>query len=99
MDEEKINEQLDRIEEYSRIGAKNVLNIREAAFILDMTVQAVRQKVREHEIAAYKPNVNRLYFLKEDLERWMLQNRSKTMEELEAEATDYCMKRRIGEMI
>lgn len=89
MDEEKIKEQLDRIEEYSRIGAKNVLNIREAAFILDMTVQAVRQKVREHEIAAYKPNVNRLYFLKEDLERWMLQNRSSSKIEMESEAEAY----------
>ncbi len=99
MDENMIKEQLDRIEEYSRIAAKNVLTIREASVILDMTPQGIRQKVREHEIPAYKPNQNRLYFLKEDLERWMLQNRSKTMDELEAEATDYCMKRRIGEMI
>lgn len=90
MDENIIKEQLDRIEEYSRIAAKNVLTITEASFILNMTPQGIRQKVRDHEIAAYKPNQNRLYFLKEDLERWMLQNRSKTIDEMEAEAANYC---------
>lgn len=48
MDENMIKEQLDRIEEYSRIAAKNVLTIKEASVILDMTPQGIRQKVREH---------------------------------------------------
>ncbi len=91
MDEKSIKEQLDRIEEYSRIAAKQVLNITEAAFILDMTTQSVRKKVRERELPAYKPNPNRLYFKKEDLENWMLQNRRDTMEEMESEAVYYCM--------
>ena len=86
MDEKGIKKQLDRIELYTMLAAKNVLNITEAAFILGMTPQGVRQKVRDREIAAYKPNQNRLYFQKKDLERWMLQNRRKTTEELEKEA-------------
>lgn len=85
MDEKGIKKQLDRIELYTMLAAKNVLNITEAAFILGMTTQGVRQKVRDREIAAYKPNHNRLYFQKKDLERWMLQNRRKTTEELEKE--------------
>lgn len=86
MDEKGIKKQLDRIELYTMLAAKNVLNITEAAFILGMTPQGVRQKVRDREIAAYKPNHNRLYFKKADLEHWMLQNRSRTTEELEKEA-------------
>lgn len=86
MDEKGIKKQLDRIELYTMLAAKNVLNITEAAFILGMTPQGVRQKVRDREIAAYKPNHNRLYFHKKDLEHWMLQNRRKTTEELEQAA-------------
>ena len=86
MDEKGIKKQLDRIELYTMLAAKNVLNSTEAAFILGMTPQGVRQKVRDREIAAYKPNQNRLYFQKKDLEHWMLQNRRKTTEELEQAA-------------
>ena len=87
---EEIKSQLDRIEQYSMIAAKNVLNIKEAAFILGMSVNGVRFIVRQHEIPCYKPNVNRLYFKKSDLEDWMLQNRSKSMSEIESEAAAYC---------
>ena len=41
----EIKEQLDRIEQYSLIAAKNVLNIKEAAIILGMTVRGVRENV------------------------------------------------------
>lgn len=88
---EEIKQQLDRIESYAMIAAKSVLNIREAAFILGMTERSIREKVRNHEIPAYKPNVNRLYFRKTELESWMLQNRSKSMAEIQSEATAYCL--------
>ena len=45
MIDQEIKEQLDRIEQYSLIAAKNVLNINEAAIILGMTVQGVRENV------------------------------------------------------
>lgn len=90
MIEPEIKEQLDRIEQYSLIAAKNVLNIQEAAIILGMTVEGVRMNVRNHILPCYKPNVNRLYFKKSELEDWMMQNRSKSMAEIESEATAYC---------
>lgn len=88
---EEIKQQLDRIESYAMIAAKSVLNIREAAFILGMTERSIREKVRNHEIPAYKPNINRIYFRKSELEQWMLQNRSKSMAEIHSEATAYCL--------
>lgn len=86
----EIKEQLDRIEQYSMIAAKTMLNIKEAAFILGMTVRGVRENVRNRIIPCYKPNVNRLYFKKSELEEWMTQNRRKSMAELKSEAAAYC---------
>jgi hypothetical protein len=90
MIDKEIKEQLDRIEQYSLIAAKNVLNINEAAIILGMTVRGVRENVRNRIIPCYKPNVNRLYFKKSELEEWMTQNRRKSMAELKSEAAAYC---------
>lgn len=90
MIDKEIKEQLDRIEQYSLIAAKNVLNINEAAIILGMTVRGVRENVRNRIIPCYKPNVNRLYFKKSELEEWMTQNRMKSMAELKSEAAAYC---------
>jgi prophage regulatory protein len=87
----ELKTQLDRIEAYAKIAAKSVLTLTEASFILGMGEQTVRMKVRNHEIPAYKPNVNRLYFKKDELEAWMLQNRSKSMTEIESEAIKYCI--------
>ena len=43
MDEKGIKKQLDRIELYTMLAAKNVLNITEAAFILGMTTQGEKR--------------------------------------------------------
>lgn len=90
MIDQEIKEQLDRIEQYSMIAAKNMLNIKEAAIILNMTVDGVRYNVRNNTLPYYKPNAHRLYFKKSELEDWMMQNRSKSMTEIESEATAYC---------
>ena len=87
----EIKEQLHRIEQYSLIAAKNVLNIKEAAIILGMTVRGVRENVRKHILPCYKPNINLLYFKKSELEDWMMQNRSKSIAEIESEAAAYCV--------
>lgn len=90
MAEKEIKEQLDRIEQYAMIAAKSMLNIKEAAIILGMTIEGVRCLVRNNTLPYYKPNINRLYFKKSELEDWMMQNRSKSMTEIESEAAAYC---------
>lgn len=87
----ELKEQLDRIEQYSLIAAKTILTIKEAAIFLGMSTYGVRMNVRNRIIPCYKPNINRLYFKKSELEAWMTQNRRKTMEELKSEATAYCI--------
>lgn len=88
---EEIKKQLDRIEQYAMIAAKNVLNIKEAAIILGMSVEGVRFIVRNGKIPSYKPNPHRIYFKKSELEDWMTQNRSKSTAEIESEAEAYCI--------
>ena len=53
MTNSEIKEQLDRIEQYSMIAAKSMLNIKEAAFILGMSVEGVRMNVRKRIIPCY----------------------------------------------
>lgn len=88
---EDIKQQLDRIEQYSILAAKSMLNINEAAFILGLQVRTVRKMVLEHTIPTYKPNRQALYFKKSELEEWMMQNRSKSINEIESEAAAYCL--------
>ena len=89
---EEIKQQLDRIEQYSIIAAKNVLNLREASFILGLQPDTIRKLMQNHKITFYKPNHNTLYFLKSDLEGYMLRNKVSSNEEIEskAEAAAYC---------
>lgn len=92
-DAEEILERLDQIQQCLTLQVKQVLNIREAAIILGMKPDTVRGMVNRHAIPFYKPNHNLLYFRKEELEQWMLQNRTSTDEEIEsqAEAISYSM--------
>nr|DAH17127.1 MAG TPA: helix-turn-helix domain protein [Bacteriophage sp.] len=91
--EEKILERLDQIQQYLMLQVKQVLNIKEAAIILGMQPETVRGMVNKHTIPFYKPNRNLLYFRKEELEQWMMQNRTSTDEEIESqvEAINYSM--------
>ncbi len=92
MDETKIMKELAEIKQLALLGSKNVLDIHEAAILLNLSVQSVRSKVRNREFPAYRPNPNRLYFKKEELEAWMLQNRQMSQDEMEHEAARYCLK-------
>lgn len=84
-------QRLDRIERYSIMAAKSVLTVKEAALFMGVTEQTVRKQVRRKEIPAYKPNQNKLYFKKSELEDWMLSNRVKTEAEVQSEAKAYCL--------
>lgn len=87
----EIMQRLDRIEMYSIMAAKSVFTVKEAALFMGVTEQTVRNQVRRKEIPAYKPNQNKLYFKKSELEDWMLRNRVKTEAEVQSEAKEYCL--------
>lgn len=84
--DEILKKQLDRIESYAMLMAKDILTLKEAAFILGMKPETVRKLAHNHVFPVYKPNRNLLYFKREDLECWMLSNKSCSDAEIASKA-------------
>lgn len=90
MKEEKIVEQLDRIEKLTLLGAKNFLTTDEAVIYLGICKASVYEMMKKHSIPYSKPNGKRCYFKKADLDKWMGTNRVASASELEEQAAMYC---------
>lgn len=73
--------QLDRIEKYTLLAAKNVLVLEEAALILGVATSTLYKMTMRNQVPYYKPNGKLIYFNKQELEEWMQQNRVATVEE------------------
>ena len=69
------------------IYLKEALTTQEAAQYLGMEVSTLYKKTMQNEIPCYSPYGKRLYFKRTELEKWMLQNRHATNEEMQAEAS------------
>lgn len=71
--------------EYSMLPTfvgKNILSLREAALYLDLSESSIYKLTSESKISFSKPNGGKLYFKKADLDNWMLQNESKSIDAL-----------------
>ena len=71
-----------------------VMTADKAHLYIGVSTSCLYKMTSEKMIPHYKPTGRRLYFKKEDLDHWMLQNRVKTDEEIEAEAAMYLIKSR-----
>ena len=85
--------QLDRIERYSLLAAKGVLNVEEAAMYLGMSPSYVYKLTMRNQIPYYKPNGKVVYFKKSELEEWMTQNRIAPVSEVESKAANFNLRR------
>lgn len=83
-----MQEQLDRIEKFVRLGAKEVLNVEEAAMLLDVSKSRIYHLVSSRDIPYYKQGKN-VYFKKKEIEEWQLQNRIPTNSEIDSKAATY----------
>ena len=81
--------QLDRIEKYSLLAAKNVLVLEEAALILGVAASTLYKMTMRNQVPYYKPNGKLIYFNKQELEDWMQQNRIAAANEIEDNAANY----------
>ena len=88
---EDLKSTLSRIEQYVLIGTKQVLTIEEAAILLGMKPRTVKQMIQDHAVPTYKPRRGLVYFKKNELEDWMLQNRISSQQEIESQAEAYCL--------
>lgn len=85
----EIQEQLNRIERYSLLSAKNMFGLEEASLFLNMSRSFLYKLTYKHEIPYYRPNGKQIYFDRKELEDWMRRNRVATKEEIEESATNY----------
>lgn len=84
----EIRATLDRIERLSLIGAKNVLDVQEAAIYTRLSVQHLYRLTSNKQIPHFKKS-RKLYFKKSELEDWMLESKVLTEEEVQREAERY----------
>ena len=63
--------------------SKEILSFKEAAQYLDLSESSLYKLTSNSKITFFKPNGGKLYFKKIDLDKWMLQNESKSVEVIE----------------
>lgn len=92
---EEIKNQLDRIERYSLLSAKNVLCFEDVVLLTGLSKSHLYKLTSSHQIPHYKPNGKQIYFDRAEIEAWMKQNRVATEEEIDQAATNYIVTGRI----
>jgi excisionase family DNA binding protein len=82
-----IQQQLERIERNALLAAKNVLTVDDLAVLTGMSKRTIYRFTSSRQIPFYKPNNKVVYFNRNEVENWLLQNRSATDQEIQEEAT------------
>jgi putative excisionase len=90
---EMLREQLDRIE-VGLLGQKKVLNFSEACSYVGVSKSQMYKMTSNKEIPHSKPRAKMIYFNREELDEWLLQNRVSTADEVQSEALAYVMSHR-----
>lgn len=65
---------------------KPILNFKEACIYCGRSESRMYKHTHFKEVPHFKPTGKLIYFLREDLDKWLLQNRVATRDELEREA-------------
>lgn len=91
-----ILEKLERIEkllETQQAMQKQVLNFNDACIYLELSQSHLYKLTSTGSIPHYKPNGKKLYFNRQELDNWLLRNRSNSFDEIEQEAANYLIKK------
>lgn len=88
-------EQLNRIESYALLAAKNVLCFDDVVLLTGLSKSHLYKLTCSHQIPHYKPNGKQIYFDRAELEEWMKQNKVATMAEIERVATTQVVTKRV----
>ena len=71
---------------------KEVLNFNEAAVYLEVSHSHLYKLTSTGTIPAYKPNGKKLYFNRQELNKWLLSNRHASISDIEEEASQFTLK-------
>ena len=90
-----LKEQLNRIETYTLLAAKNVLSLADVVLLTGLSKSHLYKLTCSHQIPHYKPTGKQIYFDRSEVEEWMKQNRVATMAEIERAATTQVMTKKM----
>lgn len=71
---------------------KEVLNFNEAAVYLEVSHSHLYKLTSTGTIPAYKPNGKKLYFNRQELNKWLLSNRQTSLSDIEEEVNQFQLK-------
>ena len=72
---------------------KDVLNFNETARYLDVSHSHLYKLTSGGKIPFHKPNNKKLYFSRQELDKWLMQNKHYSQDEIEQEANEYLIKK------
>ena len=94
MDEAKLFSKLDSIEKALNLS-KKVLSFDEVCSYMHISPSHLYKMTSACIIPHYKPTGKRIFFDREELEKWLLTNRVATIEEIDEKANEYLMKHKM----
>lgn len=83
-----VMERLKAIERMTLLAAKNVLVLDDVALLTGYSKKYLRLLIARREIPHYRRG-NRLYFSRDEIDEWMLEQRVPTNGEIEVQAVGY----------
>lgn len=89
---QEIKESLARLEGIQRLAVKRVFTQEEAALFLGISRAYLYKLTSDRKVPYYKRGKT-IYFLKEELEDWMLERKLKAEDEIEREAGRYLFRK------
>ena len=92
--DERVFEQLDRIERNSLLAAKKALRIEDVAILTGLSKSCLYKLTFACQIPHYKTG-KQLYFEKSEIEAWMLQNKVSSKKEISQTADEYIMNKKM----
>ncbi len=72
---------------------KQVLNFNETCKYLELSQSHLYKLTSTAAIPHYKPNGKKIYFQRQELDQWLLRNRTDSQDEIEQQAADYLIKK------
>jgi excisionase family DNA binding protein len=86
-------ERIEKLLETQQAMQKQVLNFNDTCIYLELSQSHLYKLTSTGSIPHYKPNGKKLYFKREELDTWLLRNRSNSIDEVEQEAANYLIKK------
>jgi excisionase family DNA binding protein len=95
----KYNISAEDLQKLKIVNQKSILSFKEALVYLDVSESFLYKLTSKKSIGFAKPNGGKIYFKKEDLDMWMLQNMSTSESVKEDEIMNHLKKNYNGEKI